>query len=278
MGIRAVALVVGLASPGMAMADGWAFDATAGIVSYENVGKSRNPADYRGATAFELDAVLQTQPAWRTPGVVSFEAWAGLDRFDTLAGLDTFRIGVGASYVDRIGLGRGAPWWSVSARIGRHAFRDAKRDSDQWELAAGIGRSFGRDVDVALRAVHTHRDGAVRVFDTTTDRIGADVDWRAGARWGLFASVAFLRGELSSALGDPLGGTGPVVIADPVFGPGWRSYRVESDVRTLALGGLFDIGPTTQVVASWERNDGRARNFPADYDGDLYRLQVTHAF
>ena len=94
MDIRVVAIVVALASSGTAVADGWAIDTTAGLVAYENVGKSRNRADYRGATALEIDVVAQTQPAWQTPGVVSFEVWAGLDRFDTLTGLNQLRAGI----------------------------------------------------------------------------------------------------------------------------------------------------------------------------------------
>ena len=75
-------LIVSLAVAPPAAADDWLFDATAGLVAYDNLGRSRYQADHRSATAFELDASGHVQPAWQTPGAVTFDVWAGLERFD----------------------------------------------------------------------------------------------------------------------------------------------------------------------------------------------------
>ena len=270
-------LVASLAVAAPAMADDWLFDATAGFVAYDNLGRARYQADQRSATAFELDAGAHVQPAWQTPGAVTFDVWAGLERFDRFDGFNQLRAGVGATYFDKFGLGPDAPWWSVSARAGYHDFDSSLRDGPVWQLSAALGRAFGERLDVAARATHRNQRGRSSVFDTGTAQVGVEADYRPAESIGLFAGIHWLRGDINASILQA-GNVGPNWVADPTFGPGWRTYRVEADVTSLLAGATFVLGDTTQLVAGWERRDGRARRFDAPYDGDLIKVHVTHEF
>ena len=115
------------------------------------------------------------------------------------------------------------------------------------------------------------------MFDTDAVRVGVEADYRLPGPVGLFAGLHWLRGEINSSIMQP-GNVGPNWVDDPAFGPGWRSYRVDADVTALSFGATLALGEATQVVAGWERRDGRARNFDAPYDGSLVKVHVTHEF
>ena len=270
-------LIVSLAVATPATADDWLLDATAGLVAYDNLGRARYVADHRSATAFELDAAGHVQPAWQTPGAVTFDVWAGLERFDRFDAFNQLRAGIGAGYFDKFGLGPEAPWWSVSLRAGYHDYDSALRDGPAWQVSAALGRAFGERLDLAARATHRSQRGRSSVFDTDAAQIGVDVDYRPPAPFAVFAGLHWLRGEINSSIMQP-GNVGPYWVDDPAFGPGWRSYRVDADVTTLTFGATFALGATTQLIAGWERRDGRARNFDAPYDGDLIKVHVAHEF
>ncbi|MEX0900712.1 MAG: hypothetical protein WD081_08505 [Gammaproteobacteria bacterium] len=270
----AAALVL---APTVVPADDWLFDGTVGLIGYDNVGRSRYPADHRSETALELDAAARRQPGWQTPGVFEFEIWAGLDRYDRFPDLNQVRAGVGASYYDRVGLGPTSPWWSLFARLGYHDYGSQLRDGPVWQWGVAGGRRWAEKVDLTGRIAFRRQRAASNVFSTSTVRVSADLDYRITPRWGTFGGLAWQRGDLSSALLSP-GNAGPVWVDDPAFGAGWRSYRVDADVVALGVGVTANIGQTTQLLLAWERLDGRARDFSADYDGSIYKVQLTHEF
>lgn len=272
----AVTLMLAFAATPVA-ADEWQLDATAGFTAYDNVTRARFPTDHRSATALELDGSAQYQLGWRTAGVATVEVWGGLERFDRFSGLDQVRAGVGAAYFARVGLGPDAPWWSVDARAGYHAFRDDDRAGAAWEAGASTGRAWSSGFELRGRASYHSMVSDSVVFDTTYWRAAVDGDYPLTPRFTAFASVAWLRGELTSST-TAVGPLGPVVAPDPVFGAGWRSYRYEATATTLTLGATLAIGETTQALLSWERLDASARNFNADYGGHLVRVQLRHAF
>lgn len=264
-------------APSVSPANDWLFDGTVGLIGYDNAGRSRLVADHRSATAIEIDGAGHYQPAVQTAGVLSFEVWAGADRYDRFHGLNQIRAGVGATYFARIGLGPEAPWWSTSLRAGYHDFDSALRDGSAWQASAALGKNWRDRVDVTARATVRRRHAESVVFEGDTLRLGVEVDYRVRPAWGVFGGIAWQRGELASAIAGP-GNFGPTWVYDATFGAGWRTYRVDSDVLTTTLGAQFAIGTVSQLVIAWERLDGRARAFPADYDGNIYRVQLSHEF
>lgn len=265
-----------LASPAAPASD-WLFDGTLGLITYDNAGRSRLVADHRGATALEIDGAGHYQPAVRTTGVLTLEVWAGADRFDRFDGLNQVRAGVGATYFERVGLGPAAPWWSASVRAGYHNFNSALRDGTAWDASVAAGKRWHERVDLTARATHRRQHADSWVFSGSTLRLGVDIDYRLRPAWGVFGGVTWQRGDLASAIAGT-GNVGPVWVDDATFGAGWRSYRVDADVLATTLGAQFAVGETGQLLIAWERLDGRARSFPADYDGNIYRAQISHEF
>ncbi len=265
------------AAPSVAPANDWLFDGTVGLIAYDNAGRSRLVADHRGATAVEIDGAGHYQPAVQTAGVLSFEVWAGADRYDRFHGLNQVRAGVGATYFARIGLGPTAPWWSASVRAGYHDFDSALRDGAAWHAAVATGKSWRDRLDVTARATLRRQHAESEVFRGDTLRLGLEADYRMRPASSVFGGIAWQRGDLASAIAGA-GNVGPVWVDDTTFGAGWRSYRVDADVLTTTLGAQFAVGEASQIVLAWERLDGRARSFSADYDGNIYRAQLSHEF
>lgn len=264
-------------APSVALASGWLFDGTVGLIGYDNAGRSRVVADHRSAMVVEIDGAGHYQPAVETAGVFSLEVWAGADRYDRFHGLNQVRAGVGATYFARIGLGPEAPWWSASVRAGYHAFDSALRDGTAWHAAIATGKNWRDRFDVTARATHRRQHAESSVFAGTTLRLGVEVDYRVRPAASVFGGLTWQRGDLASSIAGP-GNVGLVWVDDETFGAGWRTYRVDADVVTTTLGAQFAVGEMSQVVIAWERLDGRARAFSADYDGNIYRAQLTHEF
>lgn len=263
-------------APALASASDWLLDGTVGLIAYDNAARSRLASDHRSATALEIDVAGHYQPATRTAGVLSFEAWGGADRYDRFHGLNQVRAGVGATYFARIGLGPSVPWWSASIRAGYHDFEHSLRDGAEWQMTLAVGKSVSDLVDLTTRATVRRRRADSPVFSSDTLRLGFEVDYRVPAGT-VFGGLSWQRGDLASSIAGP-GNVGPVWVDDPTFGATWRSYRVDADVLATTLGAQLPVGAMSHLVLAWERLDGRARPFPADYDGNIYRVQLTHEF
>lgn len=275
--IRLLLLGMLCLAPSALPASDWLFDGTIGLIAYDNAGRSRLVADHRGATAIEIDGSGHYQPAVRTAGVLSFEVWAGADRYDRFHGLNQIRVGVGATYFARIGLGPTVPWWSASVRAGYHDFESELRDGAAWQAALAAGKNWRDRLDLTARVTVRRENADSSVFAGDTLRLGVELDYRIRPTWSVFGGLAWQRGDLASAIAGS-GNVGPTWVDDATFGAGWRSYRVDADVLTSTLGAQFAISETSQIVLAWERLDGRARSFSADYDGNIYRAQIFHEF
>ncbi len=278
-------VAVALAAPVPADADDWLYDTTVGLIVYDNVGRSRLSPDELSATALELDFNAQYQPAWRTDGVFTIDLFAGADIFDRVEDLGQSRVGLGAGYTRKIGLGREAPWWRVDARAGYHDFQDSARSGPAWQLGVAAGRTWDTGFDVRGRLdfrQHHGKGGATglepdRVFELDGWTARADGGYLINPGWALTAGLAYQRGDINTSTTAP-GSTVGLWADDPAFGPGWRTYRIDARVVTMTLGANVELGPATQFIVAWDKLDAESRSTGNAYDSNIYRIQIRHEF
>ena len=255
------------------------------LVHSDNVGHARFDADRREDSALELDFSTSFQPAWKTRGLFTFDLWAGADRHERFNGLNQIRVGMTANYRQRFGLGPQAAWWNFDTRVGWHDFQDGKRDGLLGQMGVAAGKSWQSGLQLKGRLGYEQRwsrGGTLgrapqSTFDLSSWHAGLDLDYPVAARWGLFAELDWRRGEFNTSTRSKLALLVPWTF-DNTFGTAFRTYRINADASTARVGLRVDLSPATQLLASVETMNARARTGPATYDGTTLSLQVQHDF
>ena len=206
------------------------------------------------------DAFLDAELAWlrpfdlRTHGVL--DAGVGLsarlhDRFDDL---NFVALDVGLNYHRRFGLGPQALWLGGHVEYQYLSVNDEWREGNRQSLGLNIGRGWGDTWQASVGVAYSRQspdnldqaggNAPYNVFRLSEYTLNVDVEYALNNGWLLLGGIDYMDGQINSSTTDPdlFEGDPPPWVDDPVFGPDFRTYRLDATALGYSLGVSIPIG------------------------------------
>jgi hypothetical protein len=206
------------------------------------------------------DSFVDAELAWVHPfdlrqhGVL--DAGVGLsarlhDRFDDL---NVVAVDLGLAYHRRFGLGPQAPWLGAHVEYEYLSVNDEWREGNRRSLGLSMGRGWGEawQLRAGIGYSRLAPDNVVRdegnapynVFHLSKYTANIDLEYALNNGWLLLSGIDYLDGQINSSTTDPdlFEGDPPPWVDDPVFGPDFRTYRLDATALGYSLGVSIPIG------------------------------------
>lgn len=267
----AIMLLLLVCLPGRGEAD-WFADLAVSASHDDNINRAALSDDERS------DTFLDAELAWVHPfdlreyGVL--DAGLGVsarlhDRFDDLnqTGLDA-----GLAYHHRFGLGPQAPWLGAHVEYQYLSVVDELRQGNRQSLGVSMGRGWGEAWQFRTglaysryspdNVVRDEGNAAYNVFRLTEYKLDADIEYAFTNGWLLLGGLDYTDGHINSSTTDSnlFASDPPPWVDDPVFGPDFRTYRLEATALGFRLGLSLPLGDRASINLLTRFTDVDANN------------------
>jgi len=204
----------------------------------DNLNLASKGSEARADAAFGFAGIAGERFQIGTNGGLTLSGSLESRTFRDLDGLDTLAPGASVAYRRKVRLGARVPWVQVSASAVHEGVRDDARRGWLYEGAFRYGWFAGSSSGFTVEGAYSARDAASTVFDQNAGRVSFRYD-AAMCEWlAIYAVYAARRGDVtSSTLPDPAFlAASKSVVDDPVFGSGFRAYRLDATSHDLRIG------------------------------------------
>lgn len=211
------------------------------------------------------------------------------ESYQRFSGMSNVAAGATLSLRRKFGLGKAAPWISLSGSAARLQFNDNMRDgwlmrgslaggkrlAEQWELQAryDLERRTG---DRSVRAVPTISGD---VFDLRSQTVTLDLRYSASETTLLFGSYAWRDGDVvsTSTPNFKVFRASAAITPDPVFGPNNYAYRIDAVSQIASLGVSQAVGQRSALNVTYQRQmtHGERDN---NYFKSIFAASYSHSF
>ena len=279
-----------------ALADSF-FDLSTGLNADSNITRALLSSDRYSDTSLDVDVsagrFYQLQPGRSVTAFASLSA----SRFQQLDGLDAQRLGLGASYQHKSGLGAYAPSVNLGLNWARHNSVGKTRDRDTLELELSYSKRLSSVWHASAGLLYEysqgHNDGAQfasmyapnnDIYDFSQRGLFASAEYAFANQALLSLSYSWIDGNtVSSALApNPrLLRIATELTLDPaVPAPAGRqqvAYSLETQAHLLSLDWSIPVGTDTAFSIAWARQQIGARD-GVDYTNNRLSVKLLHAW
>lgn len=208
----------------------------------------------------------------------AFEA----QRFDRFRGLSNVTLKTSMDYRWLASNDLLAPWFRATVNVG-YTKTHGSKIRDGWRVNAGptVGMRLTHIIEAQLGYLYDYRVSPTgKTFDLNGHRLHTALRYDLNSATVLYLKGFQRHGQVASSgvIATPeIRRASRAVEADPVFGPGTKSWRLEGVTRTVELGGeiTLDAENFINLGAFYSRTDGKF-----DVSWDKYGLFAlySHSF
>jgi len=273
-----------LAAPALA-AEPARFGADAELARDDNVTRGVLDPDRKSDTLLSLGASATRSVLLGPRSGVVFQGGARYTHFADLGDLSNLALSGRAAYRVQPTVGFSNPWLELAAELQWLAHDDSElRDGAIVSLTASLGSHVTDRIRLSAGAGLERRSGGgADVYDLSTNRLFATVDYRTGLRSTLYARIARISGDHVFAAVDPLSLAWLDAIydrraADPALGPGFTAYRLEASTTLYDLGFNYPLAGNQAIDVSLTHFAAETDRDSREYDGTQLRVAYLYRF
>lgn len=217
-------------------------------------------------------------------------AGARYTRFADFDDLSNLALSGSAAWRWQPVVGFSTPWIELEGALQwlRHADSEL-RDGSIGSLTASVGSYLTDRVRVSGGAGVRQRSGDdTGLYDLSTRRVFATLDWQLGARATVYGRVSRSDGDHVFAALDPtaqgwLIPISEVIVSDPALAGGFNgvapaAYRLEASTMAYDLGVNFKVGTAHALDVSLTRADSETDRDAREYDATQVRVAFLYRF
>ena len=273
-----------------ALAQPMRFGVDAELERDDNVPRGLLEEDRRSDTIASLGASAVHSTALGPRSGLVLRGDARYAHFADFQDISALTLGGSASYRVQPVVGFSAPWIEMLADVRwlRHGDSDL-RDGSIASLTASVGSHLTDRVRVSAGAGASERSGGEPgLYDLSTTRVFATLDYRAGIGTTLYGRVARIAGDHVFTAIDPtsqgyLADIYDVRAADPALASGFNgtaplAYRLEATSTVYDLGLNYPLGGTQAIDVSFTYYSAKPELDYREYDGTQFRISYLYRF
>jgi hypothetical protein len=204
--------------------------------------------------------------------------------------LSNFSLSGSAAWRVQPVVGFSMPWIELEGALQwlRHADSEL-RDGTIGSLTASLGSYLTDRIRVSAGAGAQRRSGdASGLYDLSTRRVFATLDYRVGARATLYGRLSRIDGDHVFAALDPaaqgwLIPISEVIVSDPALASGFNgvapaAYRLEASTLVYDIGINFPVGSAHAIDVSLTRAASETDRDAREYDSTQVRAAFLYRF
>jgi opacity protein-like surface antigen len=211
------------------------------------------------------DTFVDAELAWVRPfdlrehGVLDAGVGVSARLHDSFDDLNAFSLNVGLNYHRRFGLGPQALWLGGHLDYQYISVNDEWREGNRQSFGLSIGRGWGEAWQVSAGVAYsrqspdnvdqTEGNAPYNVFRLSEYTLNLDLDYALNNGWLLLGGLDYLDGQINSSTTDPdlFEGESTPWVDDPVFGPDFRTYRLDATAMSYRLGLSIPTGKRASI-------------------------------
>jgi hypothetical protein len=279
-----LAAALALGAPAL-LAEPARFGADAELARDDNVSRGVVDGDRKSDTLLSLGGSVTRSVLLGPRSGVVFQGGARYTHFADLGDLSNLALSGRAAYRFQPVVGFSMPWLELAGELQWLAHNDSDlRDGAIFSLTAGVGSHVTDRIRLSAGAgVERRSGGDGEVYDLSTSRLFATVDYRLGLRSTLYARLARIAGDHAFAAADPtaiawLSAIYEASALDPALGPGFNAYRVEAKTLLYDIGFNYPLAGNQAIDVSLTHFAAETDRDAREYDGTQLRVAYLHRF
>jgi hypothetical protein len=256
----------------------------------DNVPRGLLEEDRRSDTIASVGASATHSTVLGPRSGVVLRGGARYAHFAEFEDISPFSLHASASYRVQPVVGFSAPWIELLGELQWLRHGDSElRDGSIAALTASVGSHLTDRVRVSAGAGASERSGGdPGLYDLSTTRVFATLDYRVGIGMTLYGRVARIAGDHVFTAIDPtsqgyLADIYDVRVADPALASGFNgtaplAYRLEATSMVYDLGLNYPLGGTQAIDVSLTYYTAKPDLDYREYDGTQFRVSYLYRF
>jgi FimV-like protein len=248
----------------------------------DNIRRAQNEIDIRSDSIINMTLNARAGESLSSFTLLSYGASISAEKFSTFEELDNISFDANVKFRFAFAAGFTSPIYSIGLKVGGIESDKVARDSSVYSLSLGVNKWITNTLNLSIGLDHKQRESRSRVFDTTENRMFANLDINLSKTDLVYTTYTYIAGDIVSSATPTLAiiNASDVIEPDDAFGgiaTNQFAYRLDSDTQVATLGYNTIISEKTSVDFSYRYiKTESAGNI--EYDRSIFRASLLGRF